>query len=166
MNVYLDGKEYKIELHSILSQKLYTEVTPLLAKLESSFGARKAFETLLQKRLFADNYFSGKVNLLQGENAWESLKNDMRFQETIAEVMITIRENIFEHITIDDETIVTIFDLFRVCINKKKIMHPELVEKINEPSTSEFWQEQDLNAILETLKFFRSNVLARIKTSI
>lgn len=166
MNIYLNGKEYKIELHTILSQKLYNQVTPLLAKLEQSKGARGAFESELQKRIFSDSYFSGKINLMKGDEAWNDLRDDMKFQETIAEVMMSIRDNIFDFIRIDDETIESIFDLFKCAINKKKINNNELLQAIDEPSNSEFWQEQDLNEILESLKFFRSTVLARIKTSL
>lgn len=166
MNLYLNGKEYKVELQKVLSQKLYNEVTPLLNQLENSQGAQKAYESLLQKKIIGDEYFKGKLNLLNGANAWDGIKDDFRLQEVIADVILIVRENIFEHITLNDATIPIVFDLFRICINKKAIHHPELLDAINEPSTTEFWQEQDLNSILDELKFFRANVLARIKTSI
>lgn len=165
MNLYLNGKEYKVELQKVLSQKLYNEVTPLLTKLETSKGARKAFEVELQKVLFTDDYFKGKVNLLKGEAVWDDFKEDVRFIEVVAETMMNIRTNIFECVSIDDETIPIIFDLFKVVLKKNSITHPELQEALDEPTTSEFWQEQDLNAVLDELKFFRSSVLARIKSS-
>lgn len=165
MNLYLNDKEYKIELQSILSQKLYNEVTPLLSKLENSKGARKAFEVQMQNRLFTDEYFKGKVNFLKGDAVWDDFKEDVRFIELVAETMLNVRKNIFESISVDDETIPVIFDLFKVCIKKNSITNADLQTAINEPSTSEFWQEQDLNSILETLKFFRESVLARIKSS-
>jgi len=166
MIIYLNDKEYKVELQSILSQKLYNEVTPLLTKLETSKGARKAFEVELQKVLFNDEYFKGKINFLKGEKVWDDFKEDARFIEIVAETMMNIRNNIFESISIDDETIPVIFDLFKVSLKKNSLTSNELMDAINEPTTSEFWQNQDLNSILEALKFFRSSVLARIKTSI
>lgn len=165
MIIYFDSKEYKIELQSILSQKLYNDVTPLLAKLETSKGARKAFEVQLQNKLFTDEYFKGKINFLKGDKVWDDFKDDVRFIELVAETMLNVRNNIFESISIDDETIPVIFDLFRVCIKKSSITNADLLTAINEPSTSDFWQEQDLNEVLEQLKFFRSTVLARIKSS-
>lgn len=165
MTIYFDEKEYKIELQSILSQKLYNEVTPLLTKLETSKGARKAFEVQLTSRLFNDEYFKGKVNFLKGDKVWDDFKDDVRFIELVAETMLNVRNNIFETISVDDETIPVIFDLFRACIKKNSITNADLLTAINEPSTSEFWQNQDLNEVLESLKFFRTTVLARIKTS-
>ncbi len=94
MTIYYNGKEYKIELQSILSQKLYNEVTPLLNELERSQGAQSAYESLLQKRILGDDYFKGKINLLEGSNAWANVKDDFRLQEIVAEVILTIRENI------------------------------------------------------------------------
>ena len=78
MTIYFDDKEYKIELQSILSQKLYNEVTPLLQSLENSKGARKAFEVEMQKRLFTDEYFKGKVNFLKGDKVWDDFKDEDR----------------------------------------------------------------------------------------
>jgi len=165
MTIYLNGKEHKVELQTVLSQKLYNEVTPLLANLETSKGARKAFEVELQKVLFTDEYFKGKVNLLKGEAVWDDFKEDVRFIEVVAETMLNIRANIFECISIDDETIPVIFDLLKVALKKNAITNQELLDALNESTTSEFWQEQDLNAVLDALKFFRSTVLARIKSS-
>lgn len=169
MTIYHNGKEYKVELQSILSQKLYNEVTPLLNELERSQGAQSAYETLLQKRILGDEYFKGKINLLEGANAWASIQNDFRLQEIVAEVVLTIRENIFEHISLNEQTIGIIFNMLKICINWKKVesQYPdaEFLSALKSESSSEFWQEQDLNSILEQLKFFRANVLARIKTS-
>lgn len=165
MNLYLNGKEHKVQLHKILSQKLYGEVTPLLSELETSEGARKAYESLLQKKIIGDEYFAGKLNLLKGEGAWDALKDDFRLQEVIAEVMLTVRENIFEHISLNDSTIGIIFKMAKICIDKKTITNQELVNAIDSDVDSEFWQEQDLNSILEELRFFRQNVLGRIKTN-
>jgi hypothetical protein len=165
MNLYLNGKEYKVTLQKILSQNLYNKVTPLLSELENSEGARKAYENILQKRIIGDEYFSGKINLLQGANAWDALKDDFKLQELIAEVMIMVRENIFEYLSLNDSTIKIIFRMFQTCIDKKLIVMPEILEAIDSDVESEFWQEQDLNSILEELKFFRQNVLARIKTN-
>lgn len=170
MTIYFNGKEYKIELQSILSQKLYNEVTPLLNELERSQGAQSAYESLLQKRILGDEYFKGKINLLEGSNAWANVKDDFRLQEIVAEVILTIRENIFEHISLNEQTIGIIFNMLKICINWKKVesQYPdaEFLTALKSESSSEFWQEQDLNSILEHLKFFRVNVLGRIKTSI
>jgi len=169
MTIYYNSKEYKIELQTILSQKLYNEVTPLLNELERSQGAQNAYESLLQKRIIGDEYFAGKVNLLKGADAWESVKDDFHLQEIIAEVMLTVRENIFEHISLNEQTIGIIFNMLKICINWKKVeaQYPdaEFLAALKSDVDSEFWQEQDLNSILEQLKFFRANVLARIKTS-
>lgn len=166
MNLYLDGKEHKVELHKILSQKLYNEVTPLLSELETSEGARKAYEAHLQKKMLSDDYFKGKLNLLQGADAWEVLKDDFRLQEIIAETLMTVRENIFEYVSFNESTIQIIFKLAKICINHKTIANQELKSAIESDVDSDFWQEQDLNSIMEELKFFRENVLARIKTNI
>jgi hypothetical protein len=133
--------------------------------LETSEGARKAYESLLQKKIIGDEYFAGKLNLLKGEGAWDALKDDFRLQEVIAEVMLTVRENIFEHISLNDSTIGIIFKMAKICIDKKTITNQDLVNAIDSDVDSEFWQEQDLNSILEELRFFRSNVLGRIKTN-
>jgi hypothetical protein len=165
MKLYINTQEYTVNLQTILTQNLYKKVTPLLTRLETTNGAKKAYESMLQKRILDDPYLMGKINLLDGENAWENVKNDSKFQEVVGEIFMTARENILDLITIDEQTLPVLFELFKECIDKKLITSPELLEAINTPFNSEFWQEQDINGILEELRFFRHNVLARIKTS-
>jgi hypothetical protein len=165
MELILNDRIHKVKLQTVLSQNLYVKVMPILEKLENSRGAQKAYETLLQKRLLGDEYFSGKFNLLKGSDAWEGLKGDFKLQEVIAEVILQIKTNVFEYISLDEQTIPIVFDLAKIAIDRKNINDNELLIALDSDSSSDFWMEQDLNSILEELKFFRSNTLARIKTS-
>ena len=166
MILYLNGKDKKVQLYAILTQRLYDKVTPILEKLAQSKGANAAFETELQKKIFADDYLLSKVDLTLGVDAWKALAGDFKFTEIVTETLIHIKSNLLEHINIDNETIPEIFELTKVCIDKSKINDTELLLAIDSDTNSDFWQEQDLNNILEELKFFRSTVLSRIKSSI
>lgn len=166
MELILNNNVYKVNLQTVLSQSLYTKVLPILESLERSKGAEKAYEAILQKRLLGDEYFAGKINLLKGKDAWNELKEDFKLQEVIAETLLQVRTNIFEYITIDEQTIPLVFDLARVCIDRRNIKDDALLAAIDTPSDSEFWVEQDLNGVLDALKFFRSNTLARVKTNL
>ncbi|MFM8759681.1 MAG: hypothetical protein ACKODS_09100 [Methylophilaceae bacterium] len=165
MELIYNNTKQTAKLQTVLSQNLYTKVLPILEKLEKSKGAEKAYENLLQKRLLGDEYFAGKINLLKGKDAWNELKDDFRLQEIIGEVLLQVKTNIFEYITIDKDSIPLIFDLARICIDRKNIHDDGFLLAIDSASDSEFWLEQDLNGILEALKFFRSETLARVRTN-
>lgn len=166
MILYVNGKEKKVQLYAILTQKLYDKVTPILEKLAQSKGANAAFETELQKKIFSDEYLLSKIDLTLGVDAWKSLAGDFKFTEIVTETLIHIKSNLLEYINIDNETIPEIFELTKVSIDKSKINDNELLLAIDTDTNSDFWQEQDLNNILQELKFFRTTVLSRIKPSI
>lgn len=166
MNLYVNGKEKKVQLYAILTQKLYEKVTPILDKLANSKGANAAFETELQRKIFSDEYLLSKIDLSQGADAWKGLANDFKFTEIVTETMLYIKTNLLEHINIDSETIPDIFTLAKTCIDTSKINDSELLSCIESDVDSEFWQEQDINNMLEELKFFRKTILSRIKSSI
>lgn len=166
MNLYVNGKEKKVQLYAILTQKLYEKVTPILDKLANSKGANAAFESELQRKIFGDEYLLSKIDLSQGADAWKGLANDFKFTEIVTETMLYIKTNLLEHINIDSETIPDIFTLAKTCIDTSKINDSELLSCIESDVDSEFWQEQDINNMLEELKFFRKTILSRIKSSI
>lgn len=166
MNLYVNGKEKKVQLYAILTQKLYEKVTPILDKLANSKGANAAFESELQRKIFGDEYLLSKIDLSQGADAWKGLANDFKFTEIVTETMLYIKTNLLEHINIDSETIPDIFTLAKTCIDTSKINDSELLSYIESDVDSEFWQEQDINNMLEELKFFRKTILSRIKSSI
>jgi hypothetical protein len=116
MILYVNGKEKKVQLYAILTQKLYDKVTPILEKLAQSKGANGAFETELQKKIFSDEYLLSKVDLTLGVDAWKSLAGDFKFTEIVTETLIHIKSNLLEYINIDNETIPEIFELAKVCI--------------------------------------------------
>jgi hypothetical protein len=163
MKLTLNGTEHSVVLTTVLTQNLYKKINPILSKLESTRGADTAYKHLLAKRIQESEYLRNNVKWVEGEKAWDEVKNDPVFLEVVSSVLLEVRENLLDYIAIDEETTPTVFELFRECLDKKLITNPELLDAINTPLDSEFWCDQDINGILEELRFFRSNVLQRIK---
>lgn len=168
MKLYLAGNEHEVALHKILTQALYDKVSPVLESLGNSKGARSAFETMLQQRMLQDEYFVGLAGKLKEGDKLDhnKLQKDFRFQELVGECIIKVKTNLFEFINVDAETIPLVFSLAKVCIDTTKIDNVELSNGIDSDVNSEFWAQQDIDGILETLTFFRSSVLRRIRVGI
>lgn len=168
MKLYLNGIAHDVALFQILTQSLYDKVTPILEKLANSKGAKSAFESMLQKRMLKDEYFVQMANRVPaGETlSQETLQKDFKFQEIVGETLIKIKSELFEHINVDNETIPIVFELAQVCIDKKNIHNAELIAGIDSEPTSEFWQNQDIDGVLEALTKFRATILRRIKSGI
>lgn len=168
MKLYLNGNAHDVALFQILTQSLYDKVTPILDRLANSKGAKSAFESMLQKRMLQDEYFVQMANRVPaGETlSQETLQKDFKFQEMVGETLIKIKSELFEHINVDNETIPIVFELAQVCIDTKKITNAELIAGIESEPSSEFWQNQDIDGVLEALTKFRATILRRIKSGI
>lgn len=168
MKLYLNNTAYETPLYTILTQSLYDKVTPILEQLANSKGARSAFESMLQKRMLQDEYFTTLASR-QPEGqvlSQETLQKDFKFQELVGETLIKVKSELFEHIKVDNDTIPLVFQLAQCSIDKSKIQNAELIAGIESEITSEFWQNQDIDGVLEALTKFRSTVLRRIKSGV
>ena len=88
---------------------------------------------------------------------------EFAFQEIVKTAYLKVRSNLFELINVDATTIPKIFDFVKTCIDHTKVQNGELLAGIQSEVDSEFWQGQDLDGILESLKFFRETVCRRVR---
>jgi hypothetical protein len=163
MKLHYNGKEHEVALYSKLTPALYDIVTPLLQELANTQGASSAAEAEILEKVFANETLAQKVDLTKGKDAFTDILGDFKFQEIVKTAYLKIRANLFEVINIDSITIPKIIEFTKQVIDIKLITDAELLNAINTPSDSEFWQEQDIDSILDALKFFRESVCRRIK---
>ena len=163
MKFYVDGQTVEAPLFSILTPALYEIITPQLLELAQSKGAQTAAETEILNKVYANPHLSEKIDLQKGTDAFAEILNDFRFQEIVKDAYMKVRENLFEVINIDNETIPKIFEFVKNVIDTKKVTHAQLLVGLQSDVNSEFWQAQDLDGILDELKFFRSTVCKRIR---
>jgi len=149
MKLYHNGNEFEVALYSKLTPALYDIVTPLLQELANTKGATKAAEQEILEKVFSHEGLAKNV--------------DFRFQEIVKTSYLKIRQNLFEVINIDSDTIPKIIEFTKKVIDRNLVKDPELLVQIDSDPASEFWQNQDLDSILDSLKFFRESVCARIK---
>jgi hypothetical protein len=163
MKLYHNGNEFEVALYSKLTPALYDIVTPLLQELANTKGATKAAEQEILEKVFSHEGLAKNVDLTKGEGAFVDIMQDFRFQEIVKTSYLKIRQNLFEVINIDSDTIPKIIEFTKKVIDRNLVKDPELLVQIDSDPASEFWQNQDLDSILDSLKFFRESVCARIK---
>ena len=56
-----------------------------------------------------------------------------------------------------------IIEFSKNCIDTTKITDAELLAGIQTESISEFWQQQDIEGMLNDLEFFRSTICRRVR---
>lgn len=163
MKLYLNGKEHEVLLQSKLTPALHDVVTPLMNELAKTKGAVSAAEQEILDKIFTIEELAKKVDLTKGEGAFTEIMADFRFQEIVKTAYMKIRANLFEVINIDQTTLPKIIEFTKKTIDKSLIHDAELLSAIDSEYDSEFWQSQDLDSILDALKFFRETVCRRIK---
>jgi hypothetical protein len=89
--------------------------------------------------------------------------NDFRFQEIVKDAYLKVRANLFEVINIDTTTIPLIFEFVKTVVDVKKVTNAQLLVGLQSETNSEFWASQDLDGILDDLKFFRDTVCKRVR---
>ena len=163
MKLQLNSKEYEVALYSKLTPALYDIVTPLMTELANTKGATSAAEQEILEKVFASEHLAQKVDLTKGEGAFADIMTDFRFQEIVKSSYMKIRANLFEVINIDSSTLPKIIEFTKKVIDKNLIKDAELLTAIDSNYDSEFWQEQDIDSILDAPKFFRETVCKRVK---
>jgi hypothetical protein len=163
MKLYLNDKEHDVILNTILTPALYEKVTPLFNKLASSDGTKAFAEQEMMEKVFAHPKLSTMIDITKGEKGFEKIVGMFEFQEIVKLTYLRIRKDLFDIIHIDSNTIPMILDLFRVAIDMKKVKEPLLIEALNTEYDSEFWRSQDIGGIVDSLKFFRETVCARVR---
>jgi len=165
MKFYLNEEVHEVPLFTILTPALFDKVSPMFQELANTKGAQAAAEQEIMEKVFSVPHLQEQIDLSKGTDAFTAIMGDFRFQEIVKDAYLKVRRDLFECINVDTSTIPTIFTLVKTVVNTKKITNPELLTGIQSEIDSEFWQNQDLDGILEELKFFRSTVCKRIRIS-
>lgn len=165
MKFYLNEEVHEVPLCSILTPALYDKVSPLFQELANTKGAQTAAEQEIMEKVFSTPHLQEQIDLSKGSEAFTHIMGDFRFQEIVKDAYLKVRRDLFECINVDASTIPTIFTLVKTVVDIKKVTHAELLAGLQSEISSEFWQNQDLDGILEELKFFRSTVCKRIRIS-
>lgn len=165
MKFYLNEEVHEVPLCSILTPALYDKVSPLFQELANTKGAQTAAEQEIMEKVFSTPHLQEQIDLSKGSEAFVNIMGDFRFQEIVKDAYLKVRRDLFECINVDASTIPTIFTLVKTVVDIKKVTHAELLTGLQSEISSDFWQNQDLDGILEELKFFRSTVCKRIRIS-
>lgn len=165
MKFYLNEEVHEVPLCSILTPALYDKVSPLFQELANTKGAQTAAEQEIMEKVFSTPHLQEQIDLSKGSDAFVNIMGDFRFQEIVKDAYLKVRRDLFECINVDASTIPTIFTLVKTVVDIKKVTHAELLTGLQSEISSDFWQNQDLDGILEELKFFRSTVCKRIRIS-
>jgi hypothetical protein len=163
MKFYVDGQAVEAPLYQILTPALYEKITPMLLELAQSKGAQTAAEQEILNKVYAVPHLSEKINLQNGADAFADIMNDFRFQEIVKDAYLKVRANLFEVINIDTTTIPLIFEFVKTVVDVKKVTNAQLLVGLQSETNSEFWASQDLDGILDDLKFFRDTVCKRVR---
>jgi hypothetical protein len=163
MKLYHNGKEYEVVLFTKLTPALYEIVTPSLQELANTRGATTAAEQEILEKIFQHEDLAKRIDLTKGAEAFGDIMQDFKFQEIVKSAYLKVRKNLFEFINIDSDTIPKIIEFAKKVIDRKMINDPDLLVQIDSDSSSEFWMNQDIDTILDSLKFFRETVCGRIK---
>ena len=150
-------------LHTKLTPALYDKVTPLLSELAQTKGAQTAAEQEIMDKVFLNESLASKIDLTKGQDAFKDIMQEFAFQEIVKNAYLKVRSNLFEVINVDATTIPKIFEFVKTCIDQTKVQNGELLAGIQSEVDSEFWQGQDLDGILDSLKFFRETVCRRVR---
>lgn len=165
MKFYIDGQAVDAPLFQILTPALYEKITPMLLELAQSKGAQTAAEQEILNKIYTVPHLSEKIDLSKGADAFTDIMQDFRFQEIVKDAYLKVRENLFEVINIDASTIPQIFEFVKCVVDIKKVTNAQLLVGLQSETNSEFWSAQDIDGILDELKFFRSTVCKRIRIS-
>ena len=165
MKFYLNEEVHEVPLCNILTPALYDKVSPLFQELANTKGAQTAAEQEIMEKVFSTPHLQEQIDLSKGSEAFTAIMGDFRFQEIVKDAYLKVRRDLFECINVDASTIPTIFTLVKTVVDIKKVTHAELLTGLQSEISSDFWQNQDLDGILEELKFFRSTVCKRIRIS-
>jgi hypothetical protein len=163
MKFYIDGQTVEAPLYQILTPALYEKITPMLLELAQSKGAQTAAEQEILNKIYSVPHLSEKIDLQKGADAFTEIMADFRFQEIVKDAYLKVRENLFEVINIDTTTIPLIFEFVKTIVDIKKVTNAQLLVGLQSETNSEFWNAQDLDGILEDLKFFRQTVCKRVR---
>lgn len=163
MKFYIEGQTIEAPLYQILTPALYEKITPMLLELAQSKGAQTAAEQEILNKVYAVPHLSEKIDLQKGADAFADIMNDFRFQEIVKDAYLKVRENLFEVINIDTTTIPLIFEFVKTVVDTKKVTNAQLLVGLQSETNSEFWAAQDLDGILDDLKFFRNSVCKRVR---
>jgi len=163
MKFYIDGQTVEAPLYQILTPALYEKITPMLLELAQSKGAQTAAEQEILNKIYSVPHLSEKIDLQKGADAFTEIMADFRFQEIVKDAYLKVRENLFEVINIDTTTIPLIFEFVKTIVDIKKVTNAQLLVGLQSETNSEFWNAQDLDGILEDLKFFRQTVCRRVR---
>lgn len=163
MKLTHNGKEHEVALYTKLTPALYDIVTPLLQELAETEGAKKSIHQEILQKVFENPELAEKVDLTKGDESLLHIYSDFRFQEILKNAYMKVRSNLFEVINVDSMTIPKIIEFAQKVIDTTLIKDAELLNNINSPASSEFWQNQDIDNMLEELKFFRETTCRRIK---
>jgi hypothetical protein len=165
MKFYLNEEVHEAPLYTILTPALFDLVSPIFQELANTKGAQASAEQEIMEKVFSIPHLQEQIDLSKGSDAFTAIIGDFRFQEIVKDAYLKVRRNLFECLHVDKSTIPTIFALVKTVVDIKKITNTELLASIQSEIDSEFWQAQDLDGILEELKFFRSTVCKRIRIS-
>lgn len=163
MKLYLNDTAHEVPLYTKLTPALYDKVTPLLSELAQTKGAQTAAEQEIMDRVFLNENLASKIDLSKGQDAFKDIMQDFAFQEIVKTAYLKVRANLFEVINVDATTITKIFEFVKQCVDQSKVQNAELLAGIQSEVDSEFWQGQDIDGILDALKFFREGVCRRIR---
>jgi Glu-tRNA(Gln) amidotransferase subunit E-like FAD-binding protein len=163
MKLYLKEQAHEVPLHDKLTPALYQKLSPILQKLVNTKGAQSALEQDIMEKVLMSEALASKVNLSKGQDAFEDLLTDPSFQEILKASYLRIRMQLFAVMNIDAETIPVIFEFAKEAINTSKITNEELLSGLMSEPSSDFWDSQDVEGLLNDLEFFRSTVCRRIR---
>lgn len=163
MKLYLNDTAYEVPLYAKLTPALYDKVTPLLSELANTKGAQAAAESEIMEKVFAKESLATKIDLTKGADAFKEIMQEYEFQEIVKTAYLKVRANLFELINVDETTIPKIFEFVQAVIDISKVQNAELLAGIQSEVSSDFWNNQDLDGILDALKFFRETVCRRIR---
>lgn len=163
MKLYINETSHEVPLYTKLTPALYDKVTPLLSQLANTKGAQAAAESEIMEKIFSRETLASKIDLTKGQDAFKDIMQEFEFQEIVKTAYLKVRANLFELINVDETTIPKIFEFVQAVIDTTKVQNPELLSGIQSEVNSEFWQNQDLDGILDSLKFFRETVCRRVR---
>lgn len=163
MKLYLNEKEIDVPLFTRLTPYLHNKVTPLLNGLANSRGGNSAAEQWILDEAFSNPQLAELIDLTKGANAFEGLLSTNEGQQLVKLSFLKVRQKLFEVINIDSETMPLIIEFAKNCIDTTKVTDAELLAGIQTESTSEFWQQQDIEGMLNDLEFFRSTICRRVR---
>ena len=163
MKLYINETAHEVPLYTKLTPALYDKVTPLLSQLANTKGAQAAAESEIMEKVFSRETLASKIDLTKGQDAFKDIMQEFEFQEIVKTAYLKVRANLFELINVDETTIPKIFEFVQAVIDTSKVQNTELLSGIQSEVNSDFWNNQDLDAILDSLKFFRETVCRRVR---